>query len=248
MSDEDALLRAIVETPDDLALRMVYADWCDENGRAERAALIRGQCFLDPVLIPPGDPNEYSPHIDPRFLGAWSLSPHLRESVLAPFRRFADAAGLEWGGISGFASVQNRGYEVRRGFIESFTLTGLRLLAAWIAHAGTILARVPVLHVHVRRLWGGPSSEGDPAHLPSDLLAGLLAVEGVERIRSLNLHEFNLGPAAAETLLKRGGRLRLETLTLRHRTLSRATALALTERFGEALTLLHGPSEDDIPF
>lgn len=41
MSDEDALLAAIVANPDDDTPRLVYADWLDENGRPERAEFIR---------------------------------------------------------------------------------------------------------------------------------------------------------------------------------------------------------------
>jgi uncharacterized protein (TIGR02996 family) len=43
MSDEDALLCAIYANPDDDTPRLVYADWLDEHGDAERAELIRLQ-------------------------------------------------------------------------------------------------------------------------------------------------------------------------------------------------------------
>jgi uncharacterized protein (TIGR02996 family) len=39
--DEVALLRAVLSSPDDDAPRLVYADWCDEYGRPERALMIR---------------------------------------------------------------------------------------------------------------------------------------------------------------------------------------------------------------
>jgi uncharacterized protein (TIGR02996 family) len=43
-SDEAALLRTICESPDDDLPRLVYADWLDEHGRADRAEFIRVQC------------------------------------------------------------------------------------------------------------------------------------------------------------------------------------------------------------
>ncbi|MCE9561249.1 MAG: TIGR02996 domain-containing protein [Planctomycetes bacterium] len=43
MSDEDALLAAIIATPDEDTPRLVYADWLQENGQAERAEFIRLQ-------------------------------------------------------------------------------------------------------------------------------------------------------------------------------------------------------------
>jgi uncharacterized protein (TIGR02996 family) len=46
MSDEAALLTAIREYPDDDTPRLVYADWLDEHGDADRAEFIRTQCAL----------------------------------------------------------------------------------------------------------------------------------------------------------------------------------------------------------
>jgi uncharacterized protein (TIGR02996 family) len=43
MSDEDALLAAIIANPDEDTPRLVYADWLDENGQPERAEFIRLQ-------------------------------------------------------------------------------------------------------------------------------------------------------------------------------------------------------------
>jgi uncharacterized protein (TIGR02996 family) len=43
MSDGEALLRAVVENPADDGVRLVYADWLEENGDAERGEFIRMQ-------------------------------------------------------------------------------------------------------------------------------------------------------------------------------------------------------------
>jgi uncharacterized protein (TIGR02996 family) len=50
---EQAFLRAIVENPEDDALRLIFADWLDERDDP-RAAFIRTQCQL--ARLPPGDP------------------------------------------------------------------------------------------------------------------------------------------------------------------------------------------------
>ena len=47
MSDEDALLAAIRAHPDEDTPRLIYADWLQENGHAERAEFIRLQCLPD---------------------------------------------------------------------------------------------------------------------------------------------------------------------------------------------------------
>ena len=43
LSDEDALLRAVIAAPEDNAPRLVFADWLDEHGDPQRARLIRAQ-------------------------------------------------------------------------------------------------------------------------------------------------------------------------------------------------------------
>jgi uncharacterized protein (TIGR02996 family) len=43
MTDGDALRRAVLADPDDDTARLVYADWLQENGQADRAEFIRAQ-------------------------------------------------------------------------------------------------------------------------------------------------------------------------------------------------------------
>jgi uncharacterized protein (TIGR02996 family) len=76
MGDGEALLRAILACPDDDAPRLVYADWLEESGQAERAAAIRaGIARLTPTS-----------HTGPALL--WPDCP----------------AGLEWHALRGFAA------------------------------------------------------------------------------------------------------------------------------------------------
>jgi uncharacterized protein (TIGR02996 family) len=51
MHDRDALLRAIIENPDDDAPRLIYADWLDEHGDPDRATFIRLQCELGRLVL-----------------------------------------------------------------------------------------------------------------------------------------------------------------------------------------------------
>ena len=48
-------LHAIAEDPDDLALRLIFADWLDEQGHSRRANFIRLQCRSAP--LPGGHPE-----------------------------------------------------------------------------------------------------------------------------------------------------------------------------------------------
>jgi uncharacterized protein (TIGR02996 family) len=58
MSDEAALLAAIIAHPDEDAPRLIYADWLQENGQPERAEFIRVQTERE--RLTPNDP-QYSP-------------------------------------------------------------------------------------------------------------------------------------------------------------------------------------------
>ena len=43
MPDDSAFLKQLSEQPDDLATLLVYADWLDDNGAADRAEFLRVQ-------------------------------------------------------------------------------------------------------------------------------------------------------------------------------------------------------------
>jgi uncharacterized protein (TIGR02996 family) len=51
MTHEEAFIRAIRETPDDDAPRLIYADWLEEHGQADRAEFIRIQCQFARLLV-----------------------------------------------------------------------------------------------------------------------------------------------------------------------------------------------------
>jgi uncharacterized protein (TIGR02996 family) len=51
MADEEAFLRAIADAPGDDATRLVYADWLEEHGDAERAGALRLECAW--AAVPP---------------------------------------------------------------------------------------------------------------------------------------------------------------------------------------------------
>src|SRR5271166_5057553 len=46
---DEGFLRAILEDPDDDALRLVYADWLEEHDQPQRAEFVRLSCELTPL-------------------------------------------------------------------------------------------------------------------------------------------------------------------------------------------------------
>lgn len=126
VTDGDALLREILAAPGDDLLRLVYADWLDEVGRSERAALIRVQVGLSRT------PSAELRVAERRLLAPGWDSPHRRRP--------------EWALP---ASVRDRwhrgvgGWEWHRGFVEAWHCR----LSLWEAHAAALTANSPVRRV-----------------------------------------------------------------------------------------------------
>jgi uncharacterized protein (TIGR02996 family) len=55
MSDDEPFLRAILDRPDDLGPRRVYADWLEEHGECARAEFLRSDC--ERLATPRKDPE-----------------------------------------------------------------------------------------------------------------------------------------------------------------------------------------------
>jgi uncharacterized protein (TIGR02996 family) len=91
MTQNDVLLRAVREAPEDDGPRLAYADWLEANGEAARAELIRVQCQL--ARLPPEGEQAAALHKRERALlkaneAAWRAPlPHDQAIVWGPFER-----------------------------------------------------------------------------------------------------------------------------------------------------------------
>lgn len=122
MSLRDAFLQDILEHPDEVAPRLVYADWLDEHGdEPDRAEFIRTQCELD--RLPEGDPARAA--LDRRC------------RLLLKTRR------KEWTAELTKARLGNK-FLFRRGFVEGLTLTAERFVVV----APKLFQLAPVRLVH----------------------------------------------------------------------------------------------------
>src|SRR5205823_6909699 len=98
MTDDRALLAAVIDSPADDAPRLVYADWLDEHGQSDRAEFVRVQCRL-----------AHTPTWDP-------ARPALE-------RREADLLAehqLDW--VAPLLDTGARGWTFDRGFLDQMTL------------------------------------------------------------------------------------------------------------------------------
>jgi uncharacterized protein (TIGR02996 family) len=184
VSGDDPFLREISANPEDDTVRLVYADWLEDHGQAERAELIRVQTAL---ADPPEDGDKY------RALRA-------QEAALL------DRHGKEW-----FAPLRKRGvraWVLRRGLVERVTLSASRFLE----HADPLLALAPIHTVHLtgaRPLVGELAKCSSLARLSGlDLSGNKLRKADVQALlsphlaglRRLDLSDNPLGPGGVEVL------------------------------------------------
>lgn len=175
-----ALLRAICQRPDDMQARLVYADWCEDNGQEARAEFVRVQCRISKgckfnVCDGTGR-NVVSPcpcallrNREQKLLeahGRWWVPPEV-----------AKVSGYQHGSWP-FSQPRGEPWLFRNGFVESITTTS----TAWLAHGSQIVAATPVRTVilsdrkpqHYHRqdfdVWGWRStSDGESYYLSPEL-------------------------------------------------------------------------------
>ncbi|QJW99600.1 TIGR02996 domain-containing protein [Frigoriglobus tundricola] len=122
MTDGDALRGAIIAQPDDDTLRLVYADWLDENGQPDRAAFIRAQ-----VWAAQADP----------------FGPEARKHA-ATAKRLLDPARQAW---AKRVHPWVLAAEFRRGFIDHATVN----VATFPRDAAALFAAEPVRSLRMVR-------------------------------------------------------------------------------------------------
>jgi uncharacterized protein (TIGR02996 family) len=130
MTERDALLRAVCAAPDDDLPRLVFADWCEENGEPERATFIRTQVEF-------ARKSRHAEGVDDR-LGRQSLE-LWREYRKRWLAELPVIRGVTW-----FDAFY-------RGFVERVSVTSDVVL---MAHADDILGTSPIQHLTVGELRG----------------------------------------------------------------------------------------------
>lgn len=201
MSDEEGLLKAVCDFPDDDLPRLAYADWCDENGDPERAEFVRGQIEIENV------PRNDSGHCS--YCGVRGQETHLEGCrVQRLLRREYDLleGGRGWGlpaatafGLTawddllgGMGHDSNVSWSFRRGFVAVIYCQ----LDDWLGHGEACLAACPVERVEATdrapdhgedNLWywyrGAPADLDESDHLPPDVFHQLqkhLCVYGID--------------------------------------------------------------------
>jgi uncharacterized protein (TIGR02996 family) len=123
-----ALLRAVVDEPDDDLPRLAYADWCEEAGDSGRAEFIRVQ--LELAKLAPASPTPAGTSEDYRL--------RRREQELLDL-------GSQPRGFNDIFPAWAESWQWRRGFVEKVACT----LDAWLAHGPALARAQPVGEVRL---------------------------------------------------------------------------------------------------
>ncbi len=148
MSDGDALLRAILMNPADDVARLVYADWLQENGHGDRAALIRLGVEIGGVEmrcqkkgLPLSHMWPHAEQIGPLFVSRCRCRPcSLARAEFCVACELAESHGTEE--EMRFAAI-GAGFRRRRGFVSEIRLR----LESFMTHAKWLFSAHPIERV-----------------------------------------------------------------------------------------------------
>jgi uncharacterized protein (TIGR02996 family) len=207
-------LQAICADPDDDAPRLVYADWLDDHGEADRAAFIRDQCELARLGVPDSrHADYYSP------TGALPVPPppgSRRSALEASVARLLKKHERAW--VKPLhRPFQLHRWEFHRGFVAYTALTAARFLR----QADELFALTPVQAVEL---------SGVSRHLRA-----LVGCPALARLRGLNLWHNGLVGDQVRAILASPHLARLEALNLYANRLDNGGAAALAEGAPEGL-------------
>jgi uncharacterized protein (TIGR02996 family) len=207
---EGALRDAILDAPDDDGPRLIYADWLEEHGEADRAEFIRVQI----ALARGAD--------DPRAPAWWER----QEALLAEHR------GAWLGPLRGLFYL----HEFRRGFLEEVTLKA----QVFLDHAGALFRAAPVRLVRLLKgaALMGPLADCPALRRVAELrltdnlvgddgVLALAASPHLAGLTTLRLGNNGLGDRGAEALAGSPHLAGLTTLNLSRNTIGDRGVLAL---------------------
>lgn len=116
MTYEEAFIQAIRETPDDDTPRLIYADWLEEHGQADRAEFIRVQCQLERSTEAEPDHSVLSARVEELLRGNWNEWVGPLRAIVGPWR---DRYGEQWIGEEYHCDGLHR---FQRGFVDILAL------------------------------------------------------------------------------------------------------------------------------
>jgi uncharacterized protein (TIGR02996 family) len=116
MTHEEAFIQAICEAPGDDAPRLIYADWLEEHGQADRAEFIRVQCWLARLTELEAEHSVLAARAEGLLRGHWNEWVGPLRDIVGPWR---DRYGERWLDEEYHPDGLRRFY---RGFVDTLAL------------------------------------------------------------------------------------------------------------------------------
>lgn len=140
MTHDEAFIQVIREAPRDDAPRLIYADWLEERGQADRAEFIRVQCRLARLKEEEPEQAVLSARAEELLRGHWDEWVEPLRAIVGPW---CDRYGERWMGEEYHPEGLHR---FQRGFVDALTLDAENFLD----HADHLKRLVPLREL---RLW-----------------------------------------------------------------------------------------------
>jgi uncharacterized protein (TIGR02996 family) len=145
MTHEEAFLQAIRESPTDDAPRLIYADWLEEHGQADRAEFIRVQCRLPGLTHEDPVRTILLARAESLLRRNWNEWVGRLRDIVGPWR---DRYGERWLGEEYDAESLRR---FHRGFVDGLFLE----TDSFLRHTSDLRLLIPRLHtLHLWRAGG----------------------------------------------------------------------------------------------
>ena len=233
--DDQAFLRAICENPNDDAPRLVYADWLEERGRAERAEYIRIQIEL--AGVPSTKQNQALRDRERALYQAHGIEWYAELPKLP---------GIDWRWFDrGFVACVKAYWEDLRQNAE--VVFGAAPICHWFAlfpfatldslRDWSLLARLSHLSVPFQEMWG------------ATLAAELANCPHLVQLRSLAINRSGIGDRGLARLVESPHLQNLTELVLSENSISvrgiEALAASSNMRQVTSLVLSHNPIRDE---
>jgi len=224
MSDESALLAAILAHPDEDTPRLMYADWLQENGQPERAEFIRLQIELTREYTVEGDNRQFD--IQERNRVAWA--PHL------PLDHSDRWAWYFTRGMPEELRCEAAAYfEHHRKLTAGSHIRELTLIDASVTHlVGLAEIGWPA---SVISLGLQECSKANRFGLDYDCTNGIVSLVSSGRmcqLRSLRFQMYGISDIAVRAIVDSPNSAQLASLTIRYCEVSLGAQELLRERFG----------------
>ncbi len=174
-----AFMRAIIERPDDDVPRMVFADYLDERGEAERAEFIRVQCELARLMLTCPCRGYYCTSLTCDWTSDYGSLRRREQELLTRYNRyvrFFDSPPVPEGETwVAYTWVAHPDFIYSRGFVSEIKC----VWSDWRRHAAAIRAATPL---RVVRLTTWPILADLPRVTMGTDLTGTLDVPAILRI------------------------------------------------------------------